>query len=131
MKRRTKFSIIAGSVLFVALFVVLWKISAPFRMRRQFEEQATAQLRGKTSTFKGNFEKIVVSNLTYNKKTRIYDVKYQTSWFIPNSPYKNSSVVIGYSCSLENLGSEFSGSCLLGIPLQGNQKPYFRVSIHE
>lgn len=131
MKRRTKIQVAAASVTCVALFVALWKASAPFRMKKQFEEQATAGLRGKTSMFKGRFEKVVVSDFGYNKKSDVYNIKYKTSWFIPNSPFKNSSLALSSICSLKNSQGNFSGSCPLGIPLQDDQEPVFRVSIHE
>jgi hypothetical protein len=129
MNRRRKVAVVVGSSVGMLLFAALWK--APVRMKRQFEAQATEQLQGTTSLFKGKFEKLSVRTFQYNGRTNSYDVLYATSWFIPNSPYQNSSVKILYRCSLNHSGNGFSGSCPLPIPAQSGRQATFQVAIHE
>lgn len=130
MKRRSRLGIVLLGCLCLFSLPILWKAAAPFRMKRQFEEQAREQLRGGTTLFNGKLEEIRVRSLRYNLKSKNYDVKYTVSWSIPKSPYRNSSLTTGNKCSLKPSSSRFWGSCSVGIPISPN-KSSFVISMHE
>lgn len=124
MKRRTKIQLVVGSILFMTLLVVLWKFSAPVRMRKQFEEQAMSQLRGTISTDGMRFKTVKVVGFDYFPGSHSCRVFYHVGYGAVRS-----SVAIGSDsvCHLVKSDSTFSGEC--PAPEAGGRT--FKVSIHE
>ncbi|BCM92175.1 hypothetical protein IAD21_04054 [Abditibacteriota bacterium] len=126
LNRSRKGWLLAASFVVVALLVVLWRATAPIRIRHQFEAQAVAQL-ANTTMGKGNkFSSIRVISFRYNSQSDAYDVQYQLNYGNPDYPSSTWS-----SCSLYRRDGSFQSECLASSPLSSAPMSSFNISIPE
>jgi hypothetical protein len=130
MKQRAKPKIIVALLLFVALFAALWKASAPFRMKKQFEEQATTQLRGRRANPYSNrlkpdhvFYSVKVESIYHDLKLNRYLIKYTIRYINP----KTKGVTILSSGYWVTGSDSYQGDC---ATFGGVSDSHFKVSLH-
>jgi hypothetical protein len=84
MKQRRLIQLVVGILLFAGLFKVLWKSSSPNRIGKQFEEQASTQLRGAKAYLPASdrlnpdhvFRSVKVESVYPDSKLNCYTIKY-------------------------------------------------------
>jgi len=126
MKYRTKIIIFAASVLSVALFFLLWTASAPIRIKKQFEKQANAQLRGLTfmqyvtfnkrtsqekrvmMSYKTKFTALHIKSVVRQPSTGGYKVIYWIEW---DNQTERQIIKMDTACSLTESWTHFQGQC--------------------
>lgn len=110
MKQRAKIQSVAASVLIVALFLVIWKVSAPIRIRRQINQQASLQLRGAITANGDIFKSFNVKEIHYDFHTNSYSFQYLVEW----NPYSTSlPSAIQSGGDLYGSGRKYFGRCVV------------------
>ena len=120
--------ILLASVIVLALFDVLWKQTAPFRMKPQFEAQAMAQLRGRLPVNGKKFKQIEVHNLHFVGELGEYHVEYWTWVSLAKS---GGTMGLSNECYLTQAGNLFEGECVALIDMISNDTPTFKIRIKK
>ncbi len=113
--RRRKSLLITGSVLSIALFAALWKVSAPIRWEKQIDEQAQAQF-GKSQRCND------LGGVCFHVEKINYEAQGDHYYFDFTLRLHDTTdhVVMENVCDLRKVSDGYAGSCpivLDGKPL--------------